>query len=123
MEISLKHGPASKLKTPCIIAAVHDGKILGACAASLDQSSQQALSRLTTRGDISGKLAEIVTLHECPGLAADRVLLIGAGKQSGITGQEYVKLVRKAASSTVAASLKSATSALTEVVVKDRDNA
>ena len=123
MEISLKHGPASKLKTPCIIAAVHDGKILGACAASLDQSSQQALSRLTTRGDISGKLAEIVTLPECPGLAADRVLLIGAGKQSGITGQEYVKLVRKAASSTVAASLKSATSALTEVAVKDRDNA
>jgi len=123
MEISIKHGTPAKLKAAVIVAAVYSGKHLGECASALDKSSRQALSRLCKRGDINGKLASSLMVPNAPGLAADRVLLVGAGKLSGITPAEYVKLVRKAASTVVAAGLKNAMSALTEVVVKERDDA
>ena len=120
MEISIKHGAPAKLKTACIIAAVHSGKNLGECATALDRPSRQALSRLVKRGDITGKVAESLIVSSAPGLMADRVLLIGAGKRSGITGAEYVKLIQKAAGAVIDAGLKNAVSTLTEVVVKGR---
>jgi leucyl aminopeptidase len=123
MEIALKHGSLPKLKSACIITAVHSAKSLGSCAASLDSPSRQSLSALVKRGDVSGKLAESLLVPNVSGVAADRVLLIGAGKRSGITAAEYVKLVRKAASAVIGAGPKNATSTLTEVAVDDRDDA
>jgi leucyl aminopeptidase len=122
MEISLKQGPVSKLKSACIIAAVFSGKNMGEFAAGLDRPSRQGLSRLTKRGDISGKLCEVLMVPNLTGIAAERVLLIGAGKHSGISPAEYVKLVRKAAATMKSAGLKNAVSTLTEVLVSERDD-
>ena len=122
MEISIKQGTPTKIKSACIVAAVHSGKNFGECASTLDRSSRQALSGLSKRGDINGQLGEVLMVPNAPGIAADRVLLIGAGKRAGITAAEYVKLARKAASAVVGAGLKNATTALTEVVVKARDD-
>ncbi|MFT4580764.1 MAG: leucyl aminopeptidase [Gammaproteobacteria bacterium] len=122
MEIALKHGSLPKLKSACIVAAVHSPKSLGSGATSLDSPSRQTLSGLLKRGDISGKLAGTLLLPNISGIAADRVLLMGAGKRSGITAAEYVKLVRKAASSVIGAGLKNAISTLTEVAVEGRDD-
>jgi leucyl aminopeptidase len=123
MDISIKHGAPAKIKSACIVAAVYSGKNLGECAAALDRASRQALSRLTTRGDIRGQIAEVLMLPNASGLQADRILLVGAGKQSGITAAEYVKLVRKAAGAVVGAGLKNALSGLTEITVTDHDDA
>ncbi len=122
MDISIKRGAPGKIKTACIVAAVYSGKSLGECAAALDRSSRGGLSRLSKRGDIRGQLAEVLMVPDASGLEADRVLLIGAGKRSGITAAEYVKLTRKAASAVVGAGLKNALTALTEVAVKGRDD-
>lgn len=122
MEVSVKQGTPTKIKSACIVAAVYSGKDFGECASDLDRSSRQALSRLAKRGDIHGQVADALMVPNAPGLEADRVLLIGAGKRSGITAAEYGKLTRKAAGAVVGAGLKNALTALTEVVVKDRDD-
>lgn len=122
MEISIKHGAPGKIKSACIVAAVYSGKNLGDCATALDRSSRGGLSRLSKRGDIQGQLAQVLMVPSVAGLEADRVLLIGAGKRSGITAAEYVKLTRKAAGVVVNAGLKNALTALTEVIVKERDD-
>ncbi len=123
MEISLKQGPVPKLKSACIIVAVFSGKSMGEFATSLDRTSRQGLSRLTKRGDLSGKLSEVLMVPNLTGIVAERVLLIGAGKQSGISPTQYVKLVRKAAATVGGAGLKNAVSTLTEVTVSERDDA
>ena len=122
MEISIKYGAPAKIKSACIVAAVYSGKNFGECASALDRSSRQALSRLTKRGDMNGRVADVLMVPNAPSLEADRVLLIGAGKQSGITAAEYVKLTRKAAGAVVGGGLKNALSGLTEITVKDRDD-
>ncbi|TDJ64634.1 MAG: leucyl aminopeptidase [Proteobacteria bacterium] len=123
MEISIKHGTLSKHKTACVIAAVYSPKHLSDGATALDKPSRQALSRLVSRGDINGKVGGALLISNVPGLAAERVLLIGAGKRSGITDAQYVKLVQKAASTVDSAGLKNALSTLTEIVVEERDDA
>ena len=122
MEISIKYGAPAKIKYACIVAAVYSGKNLGECASALDRSSRQSLRRLIKRGDMNGRVADVLMVPNAPSLEADRVLLIGAGKQSGITASEYVKLTRKAAGAVVGGGLKNALSGLTEITVKDRDD-
>lgn len=122
MEVSIKHGTPSKIKSACIVAAVYNGKTLGDCAAALDRPSRGGLSRLLKRGDIRGRLAEVLTVPHIPGVQAERVFLIGAGKRTGITAAEYVKLARKAAAAVIGAGLKNAMTSLTEVIVTERDD-
>lgn len=123
MDISIKHGAPAKLKSACFIAPVYSGKNLGECATALDRSSRHVLGDLVKRGDIKGKIAEALMVPNAPGLAADRVLLIGAGKRTGITAAEYVKLTKKAASTVVGAGLRNALSGLSEIAVKERGEA
>jgi len=123
MDISIKHGTPGKQKTACFIAAVYSGKNLGDAAGALDKSSRQALRRLVKRGDLTGKLAETLFVPNAAGLAADRVLLVGAGKRSGISAADYLKLVTKVATAVVESGLKNALSALTEIAVDGRDDA
>jgi len=123
MDISIKHGTPGKQKTACFIAPVYSGKNLGECASALDKSSRQTFSKLVKRGDISGKTAETLMVPNASGLAAERVLLVGAGKRSGISAAEYSKLVRKAAAAVTGSGAKNALSALTEIEVKERDDA
>ncbi len=120
MDISVKLGGARTLKTACVVAAVFAGKRLSATAVGLDKTSRGALSRLIKRGDLSGNTGEALMLPLVPGIAAERVLLVGCGKQDGLTGQEYQNVLAKAAKAVVDAGLKTASCALLEVHVKDR---
>jgi len=121
MDISIKRGTPARQKTACFIAAVFSGKTLSPAALALDKSSRQAISNLTKRGDITGKVGETLLVPSISGVCADRVLLVGCGKSSGISAQEYLQVVKKAASLISANSFRNALSALTEINVLDRD--
>ena len=123
MDIAIKHGSPAKQKTACFIVPVYSGKNLGSCATALDKSARGALDRLVQRGDISGKAQETLLVPNASGLAAERVLLIGAGKKTGISAAAFIKLVQKAASAVAAAKLKNALCALDEITVEGRDTA
>ena len=121
MDISVKRGAPQKEKTPCIIAGVFAGKRLSDCAQALDKTSRQTISKVLKRGDISGKPGEWLLLPEIGRIAADRVLLIGCGKPTGVSPAEYRKIIVKAAEAIVASGVRSATSVLTEIKVHNCD--
>lgn len=123
MEFSVKHGAARKLKTACLVVGVYAGKTLGEWAADLDRGARGALARVVNRGDVSGKPGECLLLPDVAGIDAERVLLVGVGKREGLSPEEYVKLLGKAAEALKAAHVKNAVSTLQSLVVKGRDAA
>lgn len=121
MDISIKRGTPARQKTACFIVAIFSGKTLSPTASALDKSTRKSISNLTKRGDITGKAGETLLMPTATGVSADRVLLVGAGKQTGIGPAEYVKVVKKAASVLSSSGCRNTLSALTEIEVSERD--
>lgn len=121
MEFSIKRGSAPQQKTPCMVVPVHSGKALSGIALELDKKMRGAIAKLLKRGDISGKIGSTLLLPEVSGIAADRVLLVGAGKSTGISAAEFRKLAVGAARALKQHKIKSALSTLTTVVCSDHD--
>ena len=57
----------------------------------IDEVSEGYLSNLLRRGDLEGKLGQALLLHNVPNTLADRVLLIGCGKEREFTDKTYEK--------------------------------
>jgi leucyl aminopeptidase len=103
VEFSIKQGSPEKLKSGCVVAGVFEGSKLSRAAQILDKSAKNALSELVRRGDMSGKSASTLLLHKIPGIAADRVLLVGLGKPADLdakTAQEVLRAVFRTLNST-----------------------
>jgi leucyl aminopeptidase len=60
-------------------------------------------------------------LPDVGGISAERVLLVGCGRQDGISGSEYQRVLTTAAKALCEAGVRTAASALLEVTVHDRD--
>src|SRR3954468_7298467 len=109
MEFSIKTGSPEKLRSGCIVAGVFDGRKLSAPAQSLDGASGRFLSSVLESGDLDGALGRTLLLHKVKGLAADRVLLVGLGRERDFGEGAY-----RAAAIAAAKALK--TTGATEVV-------
>ncbi|QDU39964.1 Cytosol aminopeptidase [Maioricimonas rarisocia] len=57
--------------------------------ADLDKALDGVISSLRERGDLTGKLAETLTLPVAPGIAAERVLLVGLGDTTGLQIESF----------------------------------
>ena len=93
MEFSIKQGSPEKLKSGCVVVGVFDGGKLSKAAQILDKAAKNALSTLIARGDMSGKSATTLLLHKLPGIAADRVLLVGLGKASELNNKATLEIL------------------------------
>ncbi len=71
-----------ELPIDCVAVGVHDDGELTSEAKSLDSRCREKLSRLTKRGDFSGKVGESWLVAELDGLSAERVLLVGLGPKT-----------------------------------------
>jgi len=87
MEFSIKQGSPEKLKGGCVVVGVFEGGKLSTAAQIIDKVTKHALSDLITRGDMSGKSSSTLLLHKLPGVAAERVLLVGLGKASELSNK------------------------------------
>jgi leucyl aminopeptidase len=65
--------------------------------AAFDQTLGGTLSRLKEAGDLTGKPADLVALHDVPQIAAKRLLLVGLGKPEKLTRGGFTKAVQAAA--------------------------
>ena len=95
MEFSIKQGIPEKLRTGCAVVGVYEGGKLSPAAKLLDHAAKHALSDLIARGDISGKSATTLLLHKLPGIAAERVLLVGLGKASELNNKSSIDIFKK----------------------------
>ncbi|AGI25675.1 multifunctional aminopeptidase A [Pseudomonas sp. ATCC 13867] len=121
MEFLVKSVRPETLKTATLVIAVGEGRKLGATAKAVDDVTGGAIGALLKRGDLAGKVGQTLLLQDLPNLKAERVLLVGAGKERDLSDRAYRKLV-----SSVLSTLKNlgggdATLALGDLAVKGRD--
>src|SRR3990172_1563692 len=86
MQITLESRPAAKVETEALVSYVFEsenekGTPVEGVIADLDQAAGGALARLAASGELTGKALEMTLVHFVPGLAAQRLLLAGAGKR------------------------------------------
>jgi leucyl aminopeptidase len=96
VEFSIKQGSPEKLKSGCVVVGVFEGGKLSQSAQVLDKAAKHALSDLVAHGDMSGKPASTLLLHKLPGVAAERVLLIGLGKASELNNKTSSEILHAA---------------------------
>ncbi|MDP2247502.1 MAG: leucyl aminopeptidase [Nitrosomonadales bacterium] len=121
MEFSIKNGNPEKQRSDCLIVGVYEGRKLSAAAEAIDQASVGYLAAVLKRGDMEGKLASSLLLQAVPGVASERVLLMGLGKEREFDEKHYRQVIKasiKALSSSAAAD---ATTYLAELSVKKHD--
>lgn len=119
MQFSVLTKDALTAKTACLVAIIADGKI-GATAKAVDKASNGLLSTLKKSGDLPSKGGESLLIPVTNGLAAQRILLIGVGKEA-LNEQEFIKLASGIASQLIKLKVKDALLCLEEVAVKNRN--
>jgi leucyl aminopeptidase len=81
MEFSIKSGSPDKQRVGCIVIGVFENRKMSLSADLLDKSCDGALTEILKRGDMDGKPGSLLMLHKLSGSMADRVLLVGFGKE------------------------------------------
>jgi leucyl aminopeptidase len=123
VEFSTKRGIPEKRATPCIAVGVYAGHKLSAAAEALDRASQGAVREVLRRGDMEGKLGSTLLLYRVPGVAAERVLLVGLGEEADLREREYREAARAAVKAAQETGAASATLCFTEIKASRRDTA
>ncbi len=79
MRFTTEAAPLADVKADWLVVGLWENEDLSGAAAALDARLERAISRRCERGDATGKANELVPLYQCPGIAAERVLLVGLG--------------------------------------------
>ncbi len=121
MEFSIKSGSPEKQRTACVVVGVFEPRKLSLPGELIDNASRGYLSELLRRGDMEGKASTTLLLHKVPGTEADRVLLVGLGKEREFREQEYRQAIATAVKTLNETGGFDGTLYLTELAVKKRD--
>ena len=91
MDFSIKTFDArttlAQAKTGVMVVGVFENKVLTAAAAGLDGDG--AISAAVKSGDITGKVGSTLLLRGLAGVSAERVLLVGLGKEAPVTPKDF----------------------------------
>src|SRR5215216_1727767 len=96
MEFTIKSGSPEKQRSACVVAGVFDNRKLSLSAELIDRASNGYVSEIVRRGDMEGKLGATLLLHNVRGTLADRVLLVGLGKERDFRDREFRSAIRSA---------------------------
>jgi leucyl aminopeptidase len=93
MEITVDTRALAKIESEALVAYVFEQeKPSEGLLARLDEATAGALSRLAASGELTGKFLESTLLYYPQGLAAQRLLILGAGKKSKFSSVELRRL-------------------------------
>ena len=87
MNISRQTTPVEKVETEALLISVFEDR----------KETRFGAADLVDTGEVAGKSSEITLLHNVPGVAARRVLLVGAGKRTQFTSAQQRKIIATAA--------------------------
>ncbi len=92
MEIALFAGPVETWKGGALVTCMPESEdLLPPQLQQLDSLTGGRLRDLQQSGELTGKSLDMVLLHQVPGLAASRLLLVGAGKPEKFGSAELRK--------------------------------
>ena len=96
MEFTIKSGSPEKQRSACVVVGVFDNRKPSLSAELIDRASNGYVSEIIRRGDMEGKLGSVLLLHNVRGTLADRVLLVGLGKEREFRDKEFRSAVKAA---------------------------
>jgi len=123
VEFSINSGSPEKQRTACVVVGVFESRKLSAAAETINRAAHGYLANLMRRGDMEGKAGSTLLLQKLPGVAADRVLLVGLGKEREFRENEYRAAVATAVRTLNQIGGFDGTLFLTELPMKKRDAA
>ncbi|SEA01178.1 leucyl aminopeptidase [Desulfuromusa kysingii] len=82
MKITVKNGNVLEQKTACLVLGVFQGKYKDAALLELDQQLDGVLSRATKSKEFAASKGSFLLLHGGKQTVAERILLVGLGKES-----------------------------------------
>ena len=121
MEFSIRSGSPEKQRSACVVVGVFEPRKLSLPAEVIDNAARGYLSDLVRRGDMEGKAGSTLLLHNVPGTLADRVLLVGLGKEKEFREKEFRAAIATAVKTLNETGGFDGTLYLTELTVKKRD--
>jgi leucyl aminopeptidase len=123
LKFSSRSDAPESATTPCLVVGVHEERELGIAAQRVDAAAGGAIRRLLANGDATGKPGTSTLLFGLPGVAAERVLVVGLGEQKKFDAAIYNRVANDAARVLKGLPIASAYSTLTELEVPARDAA
>lgn len=121
LEFTLNRAAPATAATDCIVVGAFSDGTLTPAAQALDGEGR--LAALAARGDVSGATGRSLLLHDLPGVAAPRVLVIGLGDRAKFGVPQYLKSVADAVRALRTGPVKQALFTLSELEVAGRDAA
>ena len=93
MEFSIKPLVPGRNACGCTVVGVYADRKLSEAATALDKASKGYLCRVLDRGDMAGAIGTSLMLHDVPGIASTRVLLIGLGPKTEFTEKQFRRCI------------------------------
>jgi leucyl aminopeptidase len=122
-DFSTKTLAPERSAAPCLAVGVFESRKLAAAADALDRAARGALRAVLRGGDMDGKLGTTRLLYKVPHLPAERVLLVGLGKESEFGPKAYRDAVRAAIGAAADTGAAEAMLYVVELPVADHDTA
>jgi len=117
MDFYLKTGSPEKQRSACLIIAVLHPKKLSTAGEAVDKASDGFLSKIISQGDMDGKAGQTLLLHNVSGTLADRVLLIGIGKETDLNERSFSRIIASVQSALANSGATDAYSCLSDIAV------
>jgi leucyl aminopeptidase len=121
LEFSIKSGVPAKQRSACIVVGVFEKRKLSAPALDIDRASDGYLSEILRGGDLEGKAGGTLLLHKAPNILAERILLVGLGRERDFHEKAFRDSIATAVKTLRDTGSTEAVITLTELPVKKRD--
>ena len=121
MEFGVKSGLPEKQRTACLVVGVYEPRRLPPIVERLDKASDGYITNILKTGDLEGSLGQTLLLHNVPGVSADRVLLVGCGKERELADNQYRQIITQLVSRLNEIGATECVCYLSEINVKARD--
>ena len=115
MEFTIKTAAPEKLRVGVLVVGAHADGALPAATQALDTATGGRIAAVLKRGDLDAKAGSTLMLHDLPGVAAERVLLVGLGAADEFGDKAYRDAVSAAAKALAGGAARDAAVALADV--------
>jgi leucyl aminopeptidase len=123
VDFGIKVGTPEKQRGACVVVGVFESRKLTDPAKVLDKATDGYISNILRQGDLEGKANTTLLLHNVPNTLCKRVLLIGLGKEQEFGDKAYLDAILAGFNALHKTGAADATFFLTEIPVKDREDA
>jgi leucyl aminopeptidase len=123
VEFSTKIAVPERVATSCAAVGVFESRKLSRAAEALDKAARGQLREILRSGDMDGKVASTRMLYRVRGVAAERILLVGLGKEKEFGDRQFRDCTRAALTAIRDTGARDACLYLTETQVPGRDAA